>query len=82
MKLYAVTLEMAMSVVADNRGDAIRIATRRARDEDADAFEVSRVQEGAVAEGWTDKALPYSERACPNTIGTIGQWRAAGKVLA
>lgn len=75
-KLYAVTLELAVNVVADSEEEAIRIATRSAREEDADSFDILSVQEGVRAAGWTDSCLPYAELS-REPRRNVGQWLRA-----
>jgi hypothetical protein len=77
-KLYAVTLELAMNVAADSEEEAIRIATRNAREEDPDSYAVLSVQEGVAATGWPGSCIPYAERG-KNTHGTVGAWLRHGK---
>lgn len=71
-KLYAVTLELAMSVVADSEEEAIRIATRSAREEDPGSFAVLAVQEGVAAAGWPNACLPYDESGGKRR--SVGEW--------
>ena len=68
-KLYAVTLELAVNVVADSEDEAIRIATRSAREEDADSFAVLAVQEGVAAAGWTKPCIPYADGGRQRSVG-------------
>ncbi len=79
-KLYAVTLELALNVVAESEDEAIRIATRNAREEDADSFAVLAVQEGVAAAGWPNTSLPYGDeisRSGPRR--SVGEWLKASQ---
>ncbi len=76
-KLYAVTLELAMNVVADSEDEAIRIATRNAREEDAESFAVLAVQEGVAAAGWPNNCLPYDESGGQRR--NVGEWLRAAQ---
>ena len=62
MRLYAVTLELAINVVASSEDEAIRIATRSAHEEcDPESYFVSCVQTGVAAKGWPNSAIPYGD---------------------
>lgn len=72
MKLYAVTLELAMNVVASDEDEAVRIAARRARDEDSDSYAVLAVQEGVAATGWTNTCIPWGDDGPKQRC--LGEW--------
>ena len=74
MKLYAVTMELAVNVIADSEEEAIRIATRNAREEDAESYLVLHVQEGVAAKGWTNACIPYADGGKQDCLGAWLRW--------
>ena len=75
-KLYAVTMEIAINVVANSEDDAVRLAARSAREEDPGSFALLAVQEGVAAYGWPNHCLPYDETGGQRR--SVGEWLRAG----
>jgi hypothetical protein len=75
MKLWAVSMEIEMNVIAETEDEAERIAARSVREEDADSLLVVSVREGVAAAGWTNTCIPYGE--VTGHRRNVGQWLAA-----
>lgn len=77
MRIYAVTFEVAVNVIAPDEDEAERVAARHVCDQGSDSFLVLSTREGEAADGWPDSAIPYCDVVGGNVHGKVGAWLRA-----
>lgn len=79
MRLFNVTIETTVVVVAKDADDAVEKAFDAIRDLDQEAFFVIATEHTRMPHGWTSGCIPFGHRDPIDRDRTIGGWI---KVLA